>query len=165
MRDMPCLRHGVSVVFCCTQKTIIIISGMTRIYPTNAVRIRRDPKSDVIPYDYRTAVATASGTSSPPAPHKTCGFAGNPACTPQNLRFCGEPRRRPVNCMHETAVHENPKSAQTSDGKKSPRRGYINERGCDKSQMMWAIAQRCYACGVNDVALRANGAVAVRSVR
>jgi len=40
-----------------------------------------------------------------------------------------------------------------------------NERGCDKSQMMWACAQRCYACGVNDVALRANEAVAVRSVR
>ena len=40
-----------------------------------------------------------------------------------------------------------------------------NERGCDKSQMMWAIAQRCYACGVNDVALRANGTVAVCLVR
>ena len=37
-----------------------------------------------------------------------------------------------------------------------------NERGCDKSQMMWAITQRCYAYGVNDVALRANGIVAVR---
>ena len=40
-----------------------------------------------------------------------------------------------------------------------------NERGCAKSQMMWAIAQRCYAYGVNDVALRANGAVAVCIVR
>jgi len=40
-----------------------------------------------------------------------------------------------------------------------------NERGCDKSQMMWAIALRCYACGVNDVALRANGIVAVCIVR
>ena len=37
-----------------------------------------------------------------------------------------------------------------------------NERGCDKPQMMWAYAQRCYACGVNGVALRANGAIAIR---
>ena len=99
-------------------------------------------------------------------------FAGTPNRTssptiieqPWQLRR-GRYPYRPVNCMHETAVHENPKSAQTSDGKKSPRRGYINERGCDKSQMMWTIAQRCYACGVNDVALRANGIVAICSVR
>ena len=40
----------------CGAKNNYILYGTIRIYPTNAVRIRRDPKSDIVPYSHRTAV-------------------------------------------------------------------------------------------------------------